>query len=97
MDPAARSAGDRSDAILAGKKIGFGVPVDSWMRGPLAAYLRSVVLDRAILESGLFDQSAVEHAIQQHVAGRRTMVTAVPRSEPVLVVPFLLAVPTGPA
>ena len=59
------------DAILDGKKTGFGVPVDSWMRGPLAEYLRSVVLDHSVLEWGLFDRAAVEHAVDQHLAGRK--------------------------
>jgi len=58
------------DAILDGKKVGFGVPVDRWMRAPLVEYLRSVVLDPATLASGLFDRSAVEQAIDAHVAGR---------------------------
>jgi len=59
------------DRILDGSKVGFGVPVDYWMRVPLADYLRSVVLDRSILESGLFDRAAVEHTIHQHLAGRK--------------------------
>ena len=59
------------DAILDGKKTGFGVPVDYWMRAPMAEYLRSVVLDHSILESGLFDRAAVEAAIHQHLARRK--------------------------
>ncbi len=59
------------DAILDGKKTGFGVPLDHWMREPLREYVRSVVLDGSILESGLLDRTAVEHAIHDHVARRR--------------------------
>ena len=59
------------DAILDGKKVGFGVPVDQWMRAPLVEYLRAVVLDHSTLASGLFDRVAVERAIDAHVAGRR--------------------------
>ncbi len=59
------------DAILDARKVGFGVPVDYWMRVPLAEYLRSVVLDHAILEAGLFDRVAVEHAIHRHLAHRK--------------------------
>ncbi len=58
------------DAILDGRKVGFGVPVDQWLRAPLAEYLRSVVLDHSIIRSGLLDQRAVEHALGQHLAGR---------------------------
>jgi asparagine synthase (glutamine-hydrolysing) len=59
------------DTILDGRKVGFSVPVDYWMRGPMADYLRSVLSDRSTMESGLFDQRAVEHAIRDHGAGRK--------------------------
>jgi asparagine synthase (glutamine-hydrolysing) len=59
------------DAILDGKKVGFGVPVDSWMRAPLLEYLRSVLLDHSTLASGVFDRAAVEHTIHRHVTSRR--------------------------
>lgn len=59
------------DAILDGKKLGFSVPLDYWMRAPLAGYMRSVLLDPSILGTGLLDRSAVQRAIDDHVAGRR--------------------------
>ena len=59
-------------SILDAPKRGFSVPVDHWMGGPLAPYLRSVVLDHSTLSSGLFDRGAVERLIQRHGAnGRR--------------------------
>ena len=59
------------DTILDGRKTGFGVPLDYWMRGPLAEYLRSVVLDSSTLASGLLDRNAVECAVNQHISGRK--------------------------
>jgi asparagine synthase (glutamine-hydrolysing) len=58
------------DAILDGPKRGFSVPVDYWMRGPLATYLQSVLLDPSTLGCGLFDRGALEIEIGNHAAKR---------------------------
>jgi asparagine synthase (glutamine-hydrolysing) len=59
------------DTVLDGRKTGFSVPVDEWMRGPLAPYVRAVLLDRSTADTSLFDQPALERAIDQHVSGRK--------------------------
>jgi asparagine synthase (glutamine-hydrolysing) len=59
------------DAILDGKKVGFGVPFSYWLRGPLHGYMRSVLFDPATETWGLFDRRALEQAIEEHAAGRR--------------------------
>ena len=59
------------DAILDSPKHGFSVPVDDWLRGPLAGYVRSVLLDQSTLDSGLFDPDAVKTVIHRHVIGRK--------------------------
>jgi asparagine synthase (glutamine-hydrolysing) len=52
-------------------KMGFGVPIDRWFRGPLKEELRAVLLDPAALGRGLFRREAVERMIEEHVGGRR--------------------------
>ena len=59
------------DEVLDGPKRGFGVPYGYWLRGPLAGYLRSVVLDRSVEQADLFERSVVERLISEHVSGRR--------------------------
>ena len=59
------------DAILDGGKVGFEVPYSWWLREPLRDYMKSVLLDRATLDWGLFDAPALDRAIQEHVEGRR--------------------------
>ena len=59
------------DAILDGRKTGFGVPYAYWLKKPLAEYMKSVILDSKTLGWGILDRSAVEACIAEHISGRR--------------------------
>ncbi len=50
-------------------KMGFGVPLDSWFRGPLASMLYDVLLDRTARERGYFEIETVRQLIDEHVHG----------------------------
>jgi asparagine synthase (glutamine-hydrolysing) len=52
-------------------KMGFGVPLDSWLRGPLREWGESLIGDRALAEDGLFDVDLVRTAWQEHQSGVR--------------------------
>lgn len=52
------------------RKMGFGVPLDHWFRGPLAGFAREVLLDRQTLGRGLFREEAVRGLLDEHIAGR---------------------------
>jgi asparagine synthase (glutamine-hydrolysing) len=52
-------------------KMGFGVPLDSWLRGPLREWGESLIGDRALAEDGLFDVDQVRTAWQEHQSGVR--------------------------
>ena len=52
-------------------KMGFGVPLDRWFRGPLRAELRSVLLDPVALSRGLFRPEAVAALIDEHESRTR--------------------------
>lgn len=51
-------------------KMGFGVPLDHWFRGPLAEFARDVLLDHRTLNRGLFRPAVVTRLLEEHVAGR---------------------------
>jgi len=59
------------DGILDGKKTGFSVPFQYWLRDPLADYMRSILLDPATRQSGLFDSKELARRIDDHCQGRR--------------------------
>ncbi|HXJ77613.1 MAG TPA: asparagine synthase (glutamine-hydrolyzing) [Candidatus Methylomirabilis sp.] len=62
---------DLPSEVLTRRKQGFGVPLDSWLRGPL----RRAMLDRLDPERlrrlGLFEPNAVSRLVAEHLAGRR--------------------------
>jgi asparagine synthase (glutamine-hydrolysing) len=52
-------------------KHGFTIPVDPWFRGPLAPYVREVLLDERARTRGYFDPLAVTRLLDEHESGRR--------------------------
>ena len=51
-------------------KMGFGVPLDHWFRGPLAAFTREILLDRRTLDRGMFRKETVTRLVEDHLGGR---------------------------
>ena len=59
------------DSILDGPKTGFGVPYEYWLRKPLNAYLRSVLLDSRTAKSGLLEPLHLQRCLAEHSSGQR--------------------------
>lgn len=57
------------NATLDRPKTGLVVPIGNWLRTSLADYAKSVLLDAATRRLGLFDESALTHCLERHVAG----------------------------
>lgn len=51
-------------------KMGFGVPLDHWFRGPLKEYVREILFDSRTKNRGLFDNDYVESLVEDHIASR---------------------------
>jgi asparagine synthase (glutamine-hydrolysing) len=58
-------------ALLHRPKMGFGVPIDHWFRGPLRDVLREVLLSSRCLGRGYFQPPMVEKIAEEHIAGHR--------------------------
>jgi asparagine synthase (glutamine-hydrolysing) len=48
-------------------KRGFGVPLDSWFRGPLREWAEDLISERALVEQGIFNVEAVRRLWAQHL------------------------------
>jgi asparagine synthase (glutamine-hydrolysing) len=59
------------DAILDGRKTGFGVPFSDWIRGPLADTLLELAAGTDPPAGRLFDEAALKDAIRQHRSRER--------------------------
>ncbi len=51
-------------------KFGFGIPLDSWLRGPLRDWAESLLDERRLRSEGFFKPARIRRAWQQHVSGK---------------------------
>ncbi len=58
-------------ALVQRPKMGFGVPVGEWLRGPLRAWAEDLLSPDALAVHGLFDEILLRQRWDEHVSGRR--------------------------
>ena len=52
-------------------KTGFGIPFDSWMRGPLREWVESELSEARLRREGFFDPRPIREKWEEHLTGRR--------------------------
>jgi len=60
-----------SQDVLYRSKMGFGVPLGKWFRGPLRQRLRESLLEGGLAQCGLFNQPYLEKLVKDHQSGLR--------------------------
>jgi asparagine synthase (glutamine-hydrolysing) len=58
-------------ALIDRPKMGFAVPLDRWLRGPLREWAEDLFASRALDCEGLVDTKAARRALDDHLSGRR--------------------------
>jgi asparagine synthase (glutamine-hydrolysing) len=61
-------------ALVERPKMGFGVPVDLWLRGPLRSWAEDLLSYDRLKQQRLFDASIVQHTWDEHLSGERNWV-----------------------
>jgi asparagine synthase (glutamine-hydrolysing) len=57
-------------AIMERPKMGFGIPLGEWLRGPLRDWAEHLLSEQRLRETGLLDSALVRRRWQEHLGGR---------------------------
>jgi asparagine synthase (glutamine-hydrolysing) len=52
-------------------KMGFGVPIDAWLRGPLKDWAADLLDPAAMAKVGLLDPQPIQEKWAEHQSGKR--------------------------
>jgi asparagine synthase (glutamine-hydrolysing) len=58
-------------ALIERPKMGFGIPLGEWLRGPLRGWAETLLNEKRLREAGLLDPAVVGRYWQEHLDGRR--------------------------
>lgn len=52
-------------------KMGFGVPIDTWLRGPLREWAEFLIDEKRLSKEGFFNPTPIREKWAEHLSGKR--------------------------
>ena len=59
------------EALVERPKMGFGIPLDAWLRGPLRDWAEALLDEQRLRREGYFHPAPVREKWQEHLSGKR--------------------------